>query len=508
MTTSLNELAKEFHVFYQKISDIYHSKKTPVDKWNNIALYIHTNSKIVIQIFKAVKINDSRKNIKFDYNISLSQLEKQIITEADLMVKISTIILIMHHIIYELLSTEGNYYFLLEGQQEMQVLPKPINYYINISIKTEQNIYFYAYILLYALESLFNKHFYLGIDFEYTNKKIQLAQLNFEHNVALQSIIMMVNPTELEPIMMNDFVELIICNKYIKKILHGSDSLDIPYMYNHMLQDDSKKIRRFTRTLIDTRFLCEYYKLTRDEVSDSRCSIYDEDPTRSAIYYFKVISDEQQKKLTELLQSMPAPHDIQWNIHKMPKSQTLYAQYDVFYLKWFYYKMIHNATLDDQTAHGKKAIIELYKNVLNEITRFVYLERNEITMLMTVCKQDVDPLNNYFIRKSDSILKMIDIFNKVSIDLESSNPKVSINKLTKVNHFKVPVMTLIKRLVYGFVSQKCRIQKDKTSIWNEKMDNNFIFDFLDKMNYSYLFKMFKELSITIESRVREICQSK
>lgn len=508
MTTSINETVNEFHIFYQKISDIYHSKKMPTDKWTDIAQYMRENGKIVTKIFKTVKKHDAKKNIRLDYDLSLSQLEKQISTEANAMVKISIIILSMHHIIYKLLSTEGNYNFFLEGQQEMQILPKPIKYYINVSIKIEQNIYFYAYILLYALESLFNKHFYLGIDFEYTNKKIQLAQLNFEHNIALQSIIMMVNPSELESIMMDDFIELIICNKYIKKILHGSDSLDIPYMYNHMLQGDSKKIRRFTRTLIDTRFLCEYYKLTRDEVSDSRCSIYDEDPTRSAIYYFKVISDEQQNKLTELLQSMPAPHDIIWNIHKMPKSQILYAQYDVFYLKWFYYKMIHDATLDDQTALGKKAIIELYKNVLNEITRFVYLERNEITMLMTKCKQDVDPLNNYFIRKSNGILKMIDIFNKVSVDLESNNPNVSINKLTKVNHFKVPVMTLIKRLVYGFVSEKCRVQKDKMTVWNEKLDNKFIFDFLDTMNYTYLLKMFKELSITLETRVREICQSK
>ena len=126
-------------------------------------------------------------------------------------------------------------------------------------------------------------------------------------------------------------------------------------------------------------------------------------------------------------------------------------------------------------------------------------------MLMIKCKQDVDPLNNYFIKKSSGILKMIDVFNKVSVGLESNNPTVSIDKLTKVNHFKVPVMTLIKRLVYGFISQKCRVQKDKTTIWNEKLDNKFIFDFLDKMNYNYLLRMFKELSITLESRVKEFC---
>ena len=167
---------------------------------------MHDNNNTVVKVFKAVKKDDSRKNIDQDYKLKLSQIEKQIEGEADVMVKISLIILALHHIIYELLSTEGNYYFSLNGQEEMQVLKKKLMYYINISIKVEQNVYFHAYILLYALECLFNKHFYLGIDFEYTNKKIQFAQLNFEHNVALQSIIMIVNPNELERVMIDNFI--------------------------------------------------------------------------------------------------------------------------------------------------------------------------------------------------------------------------------------------------------------------------------------------------------------
>ena len=110
-------------------------------------------------------------------------------------------------------------------------------------------------------------------------------------------------------------------NKFIKKILHGSDSLDIPYMYNQLLDKDPEKIISFTKTMIDTRFLCEYYKLTKSDPSNNKCSIYDEESDRSAIYYFNVISEKQQEKLSDVLKSMPPPHDIVWNIHKMPKSQ-------------------------------------------------------------------------------------------------------------------------------------------------------------------------------------------
>lgn len=503
---SIDNIVTDFQISYQKILEIYNSNITPGEKWTEIATYMNNNSEFFSKIYKTLKGVDERKQIKLDYELELNQLTKQISEESNAAIKSSIIILVLHHVIYNLMSSEGNYYFTLNGPEEMQVLKKDIIYYININKKPEMNIFFHAYILLYALESLFNRHFYLGIDFEYTNKKIQLAQLNFEHNIALQSIIFIVSPNELDASQMNNFIDLIMCNKYIKKILHGSDSQDIPYVYNHMFQDNTNKIIRFTRTLIDTRFLCEYYKLTRDQPSDSRCSIYDQEKGRSAIYFFKVISDEQQDKLAELLESLPSPHDIDWHIRGLDKSQVLYAQYDVIYLKYFYYRIIYMALEDEPTPEGKKGVIELYKHVLNEITRFVYLERNNITYLMAKCKEEVDAVNNYFIRSNNGIFKMIDIYNKVSADLETVNPLVSINKLTKVNHFKVPVMTLIKRMTYGFISQKCRVQKDKSTIWTDKLYNQFIFDFLEKMNFYYLLRMFKELNQILETRVAQYCK--
>ncbi len=426
-TTTLTE----FHLMYQEIFNIYVSKDSAIDKWNKIAPLMHEKENLIHRIFYQAKKNDARKEIHLDYELAFDQVQKQLSQEKNDIVKISLVILSLHHVVYDLMSQEGNYQFTLDGREEMDILKKNIIYYNSISVKVEQNIPFHAFILLYALESLFNRHFYVGVDFEYTNKKIQLAQLNFEHNVSLKSFIMLVSPNELEPQITRTLVDLIFCNKYIKKILHGSDSLDVPYVYNFLLQADPNKIIRFTRTLIDTRFLCEYYKLSRDQPSDNKCSIYAEDPAGSAIYYFKVVSDEQQAKLSELLQSMPAPHDIMWNIHKIPKSQMLYAIADVIYLKYFYYRMIYVATEDETNEAGKKSIIQLYKHVLNEITRFVYLERNNITFLMAKCKEEVDVVNNYFIRKQGGILKMIDIYNKVSVGLESTNPRVVVDKLTK-----------------------------------------------------------------------------
>jgi len=503
--TSLDNIVTNLQLFYQKILEFYQMDMLPTDKWTKIAAYMHENNNVIVKTYVAIKKQDTRKNIDINYETNFDQLQQQITDESDALVKSSFIILSLHNIVYDMLSSEGNYYFSLNGKEEMHILKKDLMYYVNLSIKNEQNIYFHAFILLYALESLFNRHFYVGVDFEYTNKKIQLAQLNFEHDVALQSIIMMVSPNELEAVMFKNFINLIICNSSIKKILHGSDSLDIPYLYNHMLENDPSKIIRFTKTLIDTRFLCEYYKLNKEESSDNRCSIYDEDPDRSAIYYFNVVSKEQQYKLTELLQSMPAPHDIVWNIHKMPRSQSKYAAYDVFYLKILYYKMINVAAKDFNTIPAKKATITLYKHVLTELTQFVYLENNSITYLRTKCKEEVDVVNNYFVRRPNGILKMIDIFAQVSTNLTTTDPLTEIDKLIKVNHFKTSIMILIKRMTYGFISQKCRVQKDKSTIWTDKLDNQFIFDFFDKLKFRYLYKMFKELEKTLETRIKMIC---
>lgn len=503
--TSLNDLVMELHIFHQNILNIYNSKDTDTEKWTKIATYMHDKNEIVTKTFVVIKKNEAREEINMDYTIDFDKLQTMISQESDQVRKTSFIILSLHTMIYQLMTSEGNYRFNLHGKEEMNVLKEDIEYYINMSVKNESNIYFHAFILLYALESLFNRHFYIGVDFEYTAKKIQLAQLNFEHSTDTTSIIMMVSPSELEPIMMNNFIKLIMCNKIIKKILHGSDSLDIPYVYDVMLESDGNKIIKFTQGMIDTKILCEYYKLNRDGTSDNKCSIYDQDPLRSAVYYFNVISEEQQNKLSELLEAMPAPHDITWNIHKMPKSQELYAQYDVIFLKYFYYRMIFVATEDESTDAGKKSIIDLYKHVLTELTQFVYLENNNVTLLRNKCKSEVDVVNNYFIKKLSGSVKLIDIYQKASTDLSTTNPAVEIDKILKIGHIRNTIIIVMKRIIYGHASRYCKVYKDKATLWIDKLHNKFIIEFFEVMQFHYLASMFNELDKILEVKVKAIC---
>lgn len=503
----MDNIIAKFGLFYEKIKSYYKINDSATNRWNTIAKYMHDNNEIILKMYYWIMEQNDRTQINLDYKMTIDQIDEKISMESNDLVRTSLIVLFMHKSIYDLMSTEGNYFILLDGQEQMQVLDKKIMYYINVSIKKELNVNFHAYILLIALESLFNDKFYLGIDFEYTNKKIQLAQLNFEHNIDTKSMIMIISPNELESCMMDNFVNLIICSNKLKKILHGADALDLPYLYKSMLNDDTEKIIQATKTIIDTRFLCEYYKLSRDQSSDYRCSIYDQEPDRSAVYYFKVVSDEQQANLARVLDELPPHYDITWIISKLERSKVLYAQYDVLFLKYFYYTIIHMATLDEKTDIGKKSVITLYKHVLNEITRFVFLERYGATMLENKCKQEVDPINNYFIKKQSGIFKLIDIYNKILTGLETTHPMVKLDNLFKVNHFKKPVQNIIKRITYGFISKFCRVQKDKNTVWMDKLDNQFIFDFLENMEFKYLLSMFKDLSKTLETRIKDICRS-
>lgn len=491
-----SEIISVIYKYHQEILDHFNNKESDIIKWQNIAEIVNVHQSDFVKFFKKLKKQD-RSNITLDYDIPHQKLLTMIDSEKDIIVKSSLLILSFHHIVYSLIPKEGNYNIKLDGREEMIVLKKDITYYLCISDKIEKNIFFHTFIITFALESLFNKHFYLGIDFEYTNRQIKMCQMNFEHNHSLSSIMMIVSPTDLGDIIMNDFIYLIMCNKYIRKILHGSDSLDIPYIYEQMLKQDVTKIIKFTRAVIDTRFLCEYYKLSRSMASDNKCSIYD------AVLYFNVITEEKHNQLDKLVnEDMPHYTDNMWNIYKLSKAQILYAQYDVIYLKYFYYKIVFTATESVETDDEKKNVMDLYRHVLFELTQFVYLQRREIVFLMEKCKELVNPVNNYMVYSKTGVYKLIDVFNKILPGIVTHDPYVEIDKLLTVTYYKTLVLTLIKYIIYTNLVNKYKVHKDKNNIYNEKFDSNIIPDFLEKLNFFYVKRMFEDINKITDNKIR------
>ena len=50
----------------------------------------------------------------------------------------------------------------------------------------------------------------------------------------------------------------ILSNSKILKILHGSESLDLPYIVDELYNNDMEGLIDFFLSMIDTKYLCEY----------------------------------------------------------------------------------------------------------------------------------------------------------------------------------------------------------------------------------------------------------
>ena len=110
----------------------------------------------------------------------------------------------------------------------------------------------------------------IGIDFEFNrvNDKRQIAvcQINLE-DITTEANIIIFDPKKINKIQMGLFKKLLLSSK-VSKILHGGESLDIPYLFNNILKT-LKEQRIFAKTFYDTKFLCDFYNL--DQKKNKRC---------------------------------------------------------------------------------------------------------------------------------------------------------------------------------------------------------------------------------------------
>ena len=81
--------------------------------------------------------------------------------------------------------------------------------------------------------------FYLGMDFEFnrvrkTQRDIALFQINLERDSSKEGVIFVFYPPELNKQETNILIQL-ITNETMIKIIHGGESLDIPYLFDQVL---------------------------------------------------------------------------------------------------------------------------------------------------------------------------------------------------------------------------------------------------------------------------------
>ena len=122
----------------------------------------------------------------------------------------------------------------LKNYKVIQTEIKKQYYLIVIDEKTNN---LFSYFLLYILK-IINKNnkkkIYLAIDLEFNSKEIACFQLNFDIGLKYSTFKFIINYDLLNDFSKKLFINDILINKKIKKILHGANSGDIPKLINNI----------------------------------------------------------------------------------------------------------------------------------------------------------------------------------------------------------------------------------------------------------------------------------
>lgn len=366
-------------------------------------------------------------------------------------------------------------------------------YYVFVANSKITYKLFIIYCVFVYANTLLNKEkkLHIGYDFEFNLRKIALMQINFEFLLYKVNVghLWIVDPNDYNTSDINIIVQTIILNKHLYKILHGADSLDIPYIYTELLKNNKEDIIKFTKKVLDTRFICEYVRISKDE--GKKCSLYD------ALKYFKTIDDEKYDKLNEIHESMGPVQDISWNINKMSSFHMSYAYYDVLYLQTFL-KDMYGIILKDTPDY-----VASYKYA-NEIIRFTLLDKKKVIDTVSVTESDISTMNNYFIKSGDNNMTFITIFNSVINDLiiKINGDIVNVNFIMSQNYIKNSFNVILKKLLYYKIQKLFTVYKTKNEELVDKIAIKHIFDDINGLGFKKISKMLKSYLLHIEDRLK------
>lgn len=444
-------------------------------EWDKLVQYMYENITTVENI-----TDDYKKSIlKTDTNILQHIFEEERKYDN-----------IVHFIRCCILKIIHNYKILtLKEHDELKNPTTNIEYIVTVGDTELKTKLFVLYLIIFSLETdvrsvvfdnIVDKRPHIGIDYEFRNREIALMQINFEtvadKNKKTNSYIWLVNPGEFDELANRVLMEYLMTNTKMYKILHGPDSLDIPYMYNIMFNKDVDKINNFTRKVVDTRFLCEYIRLSLGE--EKKCSIYE------ALEYFGTITEDKHKELVEIHESMGPVQDISWNIHKMSSFHVKYALYDVLFLKHYLlniYQRIKEKTPQYVPSYA----------FVNPLTRFTFMERREVTDVVETVKKDVNKMNNYIIKIKGKPHTLISIYNNVVDNFVLA--EVDINFLYTVGFLKRVLEVLLKYTVYHIVVEHYDVNINKLTKFDGSLPMCTLYKKLDEFGFSkivYLVNLF------------------
>jgi hypothetical protein len=329
---------------------------------------------------------------------------------------------------------------------------------------------------------------FIGLDFEFNNGKIALNQIGLYYDKYY--MIYIIDPQLLSDRQMNLYIDTILTSP-IHKIVHGSDSLDVPYLFEQVFKKDISKITKFTNEMIDTRYLCEYYKIITDS-SDRKCSIYD------ALLYFETINQDLYNYLNKMMDSIHYNRTDEWNIHKLSENHLQYTAYDVIFLKDF---------LNDIIIRAPKSI-----EIIPSMTRFIYFIKWKIYDIYACptldCTYDDikrinDNTNNNFIVNKRKKLTLLNIYNKY-IKTFYVEEEGDITYLLSINYFKSVITNILKYIFYGALAKNYDIYVAIDIFSENKFYVNNVLASINKLNIKKVLLFFEKFNEKINKIILSI----
>jgi len=325
-----------------------------------------------------------------------------------------------------------------------------------------------VYLLFYYVNMKINKESkYLGLDFEFNTKVVALMQINFEQSrldLYDYSLIFLFHPDQFTKKWKKFFVNKILCGN-VYKILHGSDSLDIPYVYNNLLSDNPELITKFNKYFIDTKFLCEY-QFYENNLDLGKCKIY----------YFllneKIITQKVFDKLLDNEKKMGPIWDIYIHINKLNENLIDYTLYDVLFLSHLVNNLHKN--------------IRNYK-IINELTQLTFIDKRNIINIIP--KTEINKINNYIVF-IDKPYRLNELFSKFLNTIIKYN---NIEKILKINYFKSTLLMIFKYefltyaaknyVIYEKLSEKIKYNKNILLHKTNYLEKNNLISLIDDIKY-------------------------
>ena len=344
--------------------------------------------------------------------------------------------------------------------------------------------------ILFYLDNFYNifKSF-IGLDFEFNNIKIdgKSKSVIALHQIALyyddSYYIYIIDPSLLSDEYLNIYINTIYLS-HIHRIVHGSDSLDIPYIFEYLFHNNSNKIIQFTMEMIDTRYLCEYYKIVI-KTTNMKCSIYD------GLLYFNTITNDIYNFLNSNMDKIHYNRTDEWNIFKLSDNHIKYTAYDVIYLKDFLNNIIIEANKDIKFSSI---------HLIPSITRFIYFIKwgiydkyvegptyNNIKLIN-------DNINNEFIKQKKKNITLLTIYNNYIEKCYLNDLHLSIKDILSINYFKSVITNFTKYLIYGEIKKKYTVYISTDIKSNIILDNNLVLQDIFKLNIKKISQFFNSFN--------------